>query len=159
VDARERIWRARQAENRTADLEALAESEPVREQPSPPTQLEKSLSANLAWVRREVQSLQEHQKENLSRLRGEVAFIASALARAEHHQQKNRWITPIVCVLIALAAGVTGGAISPRISAESQRLQRLGTAVEAGWLAMTPAERKQLEKLLGWSRPTERAAR
>jgi hypothetical protein len=60
---------------------------------------------------------------------------------------------------IALVAGVIGGSIAPRISEESQRLQRLGTSVEAGWQAMSPKERRQLEKLLGWTDPTKSAAR
>jgi hypothetical protein len=162
VDARERIWRARQADSSSPDPENLPTSENVQEQLSLQTiqtWIRDSLGPTLGLIQRELQGVQRNQNEGLSRLQGEMAYVTHALSRRPSERQRERWIAGIACIVTALIAGGIAGAISPRISSESQRLQRLGTALEATWQAMSPAERKQLEKRMGWNRPSEPDAR
>jgi hypothetical protein len=155
VDARERIQRARQTERPTPDPETLPPSENVREQMSVQNWMRNSLAPALGSIHSEITCLQRNQNNGLSEIQGQIAYLASAIKGSKQARQNERWAAAALCVTVALVAGVIG----PRISEESQRLQRLGTAVEASWQAMSPKGRRQLEKLLGWTEPTEPAAR
>lgn len=159
MDARERVRRARQADLPSSDPETLAESENVREQMSVQHWITNSLGPALGSIREELQTLQRNQNEGLSRIQGDLTYLASAIAKSQQERRSERWMAAAICTAIALVAGLIAGVIAPRISPESQRLQRLGTSVEASWQAMSPADRRQLEKLLGWTRPTEPDAR
>jgi hypothetical protein len=57
-------------------------------------------------------------------------------------------------VIVMLGLGIRN-VIAPLTSEESQRLQRLGTQVEERYSAMSEKEQRQLEKLMGWKRPSE----
>lgn len=96
--------------------------------------------------------------ERWSDLEEQIAALRIAIERSRAEASQNFWVLASLCMFLAVGPTVIGTGIYPRPPAEDPRLQRLGADLEQRWQTMTAKERAQIEKILGWSRPTGRRA-
>jgi hypothetical protein len=160
VDAKERIRTARAATPPILERSAKA-PEPSVSQEEQRCQ-EKSASTPL---RSETQSpgtaeapTQPILPARWRALEEQVVHIRVAIERSRREANQNVWIVAIACLLLVLGAILIENRIYPRPSAADQRLQKLGADLSERWQTLSEKERLQIEKILGWSRATERRA-
>lgn len=161
MDAKERIRTARTATAPIAQRNAkvpepsVSQGEPRHEEKPASTRL-RSETQSPATAETPTQLMLDPARWRA--LEEQVVNIWTAIERSRREANQNMWTVPIACLLLVLGAMLIENRIFPRPSAADQRLQELGADLSERWQGLSEKERRQVEKILGWTRSTERRA-